>query len=436
MTSPDTSGPGSRDGDGRAQSGDTQSGDTQSGVVHLDTAQADTPRIGGKRRIVVAGGGIGGLTAALALERAGFHVHVLERSTRLGEVGAGIQISPNAWRVLESLGVMPALEEAMIRPETVRIHSVRAGGVIGRIPLGETALKRYGAPYTVIHRGDLHQGLADVALERPDIEIHLGTALADAEEDEDGITVELQGPEGVSSCRAEALIGADGVWSTVRRRLLRLPSADFSGRIAYRATFPADCAPDLAGFTGLWMGTNAHLVHYPIGAGREINVVAVTQNDWREETWSAPASRDEVLGCFRKWPVAARRVLEKPKDWLKWALCDIGPGTIWAEGRIALLGDAAHAMLPFMAQGGAMAIEDACVLARCLADDPDVDEALLAYERERKDRVERVVRAARDNARIYHMKGLMALARDTGIRYMSGRRLLSRYDWLYDWRPQ
>ena len=292
-----------------------------------------------KRRIVVAGGGIGGLTAALALERAGFSVHVLERSERLGEVGAGIQMSPNAWRVLDSLGAIPALEAAMVHPEAVHIGSVRAGGIVGRIPFGETARQRYGAPYSVIHRGDLHQGLAETARERPGIEIHLGMAVADAQEDEDGITVEIQGPEGVSSYRAEALIAADGVWSTVRRRLLRLPSADYSGRVAYRATFSAEKAPDLAGFTGLWMGEKAHLVHYPISGGREINVVAIVESSWQEETWSAPVERDEVLRQFEGWPAEPRRLLTTPGSWLKWALCDIGPrrhlggGTHRAAGR-------------------------------------------------------------------------------------------------------
>ncbi|PTW61660.1 salicylate hydroxylase [Breoghania corrubedonensis] len=415
MTSPSTRGPGP---DG--------SPDEEN-----DASAASNPT----RRIVVAGGGIGGLTAALALERVGFSVLVLERSDKLGEVGAGIQISPNAWRVLDELGAIPATEAAMVYPEATRIGSARAGGIVGRVPFGETARHRYGAPYAVIHRGDLHAGLAETARSRPGIEIHLGMAVADAQEDEDGITVEIQGSEGVSSYRAEALIAADGVWSTVRRRLLRLPSADYSGRVAFRATVPVEAAPDLASFTGLWMGEKSHLVHYPISAGREINLVAIVESDWHEETWSAPAERDEVLGYFKDWPQEPRRLLEHPHNWLKWALCDIGPGAIWAEGRIALLGDAAHAMLPFMAQGGAMAIEDAYVVARCLANDPDVDEALLAYERARKDRVERVMRTARDNARTYHMKGMMAFLRDTGIRYLSGTRLLSRFDWIYDWRP-
>ncbi|MDJ0931982.1 FAD-dependent monooxygenase [Breoghania sp.] len=416
MTSPETQDPASQDaaesGDGRPDGG--------------------SPR----RHVVVAGGGIGGLTAALALERAGFSVLVLERSEKLGEVGAGLQISPNAWRVLKSLDATEPLEKVLVKPDSIRIHSARAGGQIGRIPLGETAEHRYGAPYCVIHRGDLHKGLAETAMARPNIDIQLGIAIADAEEDETGITVEIQGSEGISSHHAEALIAADGVWSTVRRRLLRLPSADYSGRIAYRATFSTDQAPDLAGFTGLWMGENAHLVHYPIRSGSLINLVAIAEGDWHGETWSTPVDRDEVLQHFKNWPVTARHLLERPASSLKWALCDIRPGTIWAEGRIALLGDAAHAMLPFMAQGAAMAIEDAHVVARCLAEEPDVDEALLTYERTRKDRVERVMRTARENARIYHMKGLMAFLRDTGIRYLSGQRLLSRYDWIYDWQPK
>lgn len=386
------------------------------------------------KRILIAGAGIGGLSAALALVRCGFKVTLLERNKELREVGAGIQVSPNAYRILDSFGVIDRLGEKCVRPREIRIHSARAGGLIGRIPLGEFAEQRYGAPYCVVHRGDLHRALLSEVEAHSDIEIQLGVTVADALSDDDGITVDLQGDDGIASMRGAALIGADGVWSAVRRRLLRLPSAQYSGRTAYRAVIPATDLPDeLRSATGIWMGARSHFVHYPIRGGDALNLVAVVEEDWRDEEWSAPGDRDALLQRFNHWPKAARDLLEKPDTWLKWGLCDVGPGTIWTEGRISLLGDAAHAMLPFMAQGGAMAIEDAAVLANALASDPDTCAALLAYEKARRDRVERVMRTARDNDRTYHLGGVSAMVRDMGIRFLSGEKLLTRFDWLYGW---
>ncbi|AXS41111.1 FAD-dependent monooxygenase [Breoghania sp. L-A4] len=394
-----------------------------------------TPETSPERHIVLAGAGIGGLTAALALSGAGFRVTLIERNAALSELGAGIQLSPNAHRILDSLGVIERLGRDCVQPLEIRLNSVRAGGLVGRVPLGDTAVKRYGAPYCVVHRGDLHRALLAAVTARGDIDIHLGAAVADAESDDDGVTVEVQGEDGASTLRGDALIGADGVWSAVRRRMLRLPSAQFSGRIAYRALIPATHvrAEDRVS-SSVWMGPRAHLVHYPIRGGEALNLVAVVEDDWHEEEWSAPGDPEQLLPRFADWPEAPRSLLQRPDTWLKWALCDVGPGTIWTEGRISLLGDAAHAMLPFMAQGGAMAIEDAAVLARSLTENADTPAALLAYERDRKDRVERVMRTARDNARTYHQDGVGAMIRDMGIRFLSGEKLLHRYDWLYGWR--
>ena len=387
------------------------------------------------RTIVIAGAGIGGLTAALALTRAGFRAVVLEQAARLEETGAGIQLSPNATRVLFDLGLGERLRPLAVAPEAIRVVNGASGRDIVRVPLGAAAESRYGAPYWVIHRADLQAVLAITIAENPDVTLRLGTRVEDFAVHQHGLTVEARDAQGLRDEQGIALIGADGLWSTLRTRLGERRAPRFARRTAWRAVVPAARLTDefREQVTGLWLGRNAHLVHYPVKGGREINIVAIVRDDWHEPGWSAPGRQGELAARFAGFAPQARALIAVPERWQKWALFDRPPGRPRAKGPVTLLGDAAHPMLPFLAQGGAMAIEDAAVLAQCLARDEDIARALRAYEHARRARVARAQREARRNAWRYHLAGPLGFARNAVLAAMGGEKLLRRYDWLYGW---
>jgi len=395
------------------------------------------------RTIVVAGAGIGGLTAALALAARGFRVVVLEKAERLEEVGAGLQLSPNASSILIDLGLKQRLAARAVTPEAISIMSARAGGEIIRLPLGETATLRAGAPYWVIHRADLQAALQAQVNDHPDIDLRLGCQFEDAAVHAKGLTVVQRRGNGRQQDLALGLIGADGIWSTVRQHLFAEVQPQFSGLIAWRGTLDANELP--REYTGrrvqLWMGPSAHLVAYPISSGRQINVVAIVPGVWNTPGWSAAGDGLDLKTAFAAshWPGPARMMINAVDGWRKWALFTLPEGGEWTSGAIGLLGDATHAMLPFAAQGAGMAIEDAAVLAKCLGEDhadtpAAVAAALKRYARLRRGRVARVQRTARSSGRIYHLTGPAALARDLAIRALGPERMLARQDWIYDWR--
>jgi salicylate hydroxylase len=387
------------------------------------------------RTIAVAGAGIGGLTAALALAARGFRVVILEKAERLQEVGAGLQLSPNASRVLIGLGLQPRLTPDVIAPDAVSIMSARSGGEVIRLPLGESAALRSGGPYWVMHRAHLQSALLAAVTDHPDIELRLGRSLDAFGIDAGGVMLGEHGP-------ALALVGVDGVWSAVRQQLFPEIQARFSGLIAWRATIDADrLPPELVPYrVQLWMGPNAHLVTYPMAGGRQINVVAIMPGPWNGPGWNEIGEATEIKNHFAAmgWPDRARMMLDAAEGWRRWPLCTLPDGGAWCQGSVALLGDAAHAMLPFAAQGAGMAIEDAAVLAKCLGEtlesSTDVATALQRYASLRRGRVSRVQRTARLSGRIYHLRGPMALARDLAMQAMGAARLQARQDWIYDWR--
>ncbi|NLH81488.1 MAG: NAD(P)-binding protein [Phyllobacteriaceae bacterium] len=392
-----------------------------------------------RHSLIIAGGGIGGLTAALALARDGHRVTVLEQAAELAEVGAGIQISPNASRVLIGLGLREALERVAVTPTDIRIFSVRAGGEVARTPLGDLPLDRYGAPFWVIHRADLLGALAVAARTDPRIELVLDARVRDVAAEPGGIHVQATVAGRSRVFVADGLIGADGVRSRVRVRVRGGPPARYTGRTAYRATLPIEAVPEeVRRSTCLWFSTRAHVVHYPIRAGREWNVVAIAEDAWHDESWSVPADRAEVARVFgldkARWPDLARELLSLPDHWTKWALCGFDCDFDWSSGAVTLLGDAAHATLPFAAQGGGMAIEDAEVLARTLIGAPNLPAAFLAYESLRKPRTRAVVEQAVKNGRIYHMPDGLAFFRDLTLRLGAGSHLTDRLDWIYRWK--
>ena len=397
------------------------------------------------RTIFVAGAGIGGLTASLALAGQGFRVVILEKAERLEEAGAGLQLSPNASRILVELGLRDRLAPRAVTPEAISLMSARTGREITRLPLGEAATARAGAPYWVMHRADLQGALQAEVNEHPDIELRLGCQFEDAVTHAKGLTVVQRSGMTRQQDLALALVGADGIWSSVRHHLFPQVQPQFSGLIAWRGTIEATQLPReyTSRRVQLWMGPDAHLVAYPISGARQINVVAVVPGTWNRPGWSAPGETSEIKNAFAssKWAGPARMMIGAVDGWRKWALFTVPADGQWTKEAIALLGDAAHAMLPFAAQGAAMAIEDAAVLAKCLGGVSGenaaaaVPAALKRYARLRRSRVARVQRAARRNATIYHLTGPVALARDLMIKAIGARRMLARQDWIYDWRP-
>jgi salicylate hydroxylase len=389
------------------------------------------------RTIVVAGAGIGGLTAALALARQQYRVVVLERSEQLEEAGAGIQLSPNATHILSELGVSALLEPHVVVPDDISV-SAAGGNEIISIPVGGNAAFRYGAPYWVAHRADLQAALLARVREVPDIALMLGTQLEDFAVHAKGITAVTRRGVARLNEQAKALIGADGVWSTVRGRIFPDAQPQFSGYVAWRGTAATSALPRefSARRVRLWLGRDAHLVTYPLRGDARVNVVAIGTGQWNRPGWSEPGDPVELSRLFpaSHWPPAVRWLIDAVEEWRRWALFEVATNE-WTRGPVALLGDAAHAMLPFAAQGAAMAIEDAAVLGQCLAQQPtDIDAALLHYAAKRRSRIARIRRTAQQNGRIYHMSGPMAFARNTTMRLLGGARLMARQDWIYDWR--
>ena len=306
---------------------------------------------------------------------------------------------------------------------------------IATLTLGQDAQERYGAPFWAVHRGDLQRVLLNAVHAHPLITLRLGTAVAGHAFHGDGVAVAAKWRDLRIQENGAALIGADGLHSVTRNALGIAARPAFHGSSAWRATVSATALPDSwAGDTHLWLGSGAHLVHYPVQAGRAINLVAIVKGTTERDGWNASADPAVLLSSIRTWSPDIRAVLSSVPEWRAWSLYALPVLDHWGDGPVTLLGDAAHAMLPFVAQGAAMAIEDAWTLAACVSRDPDdIGAAFRAYERARMPRTAQVARAAASAGRIYGLPRPLADARNAVMGMMGDERLRARYDWIYGW---
>jgi len=382
-------------------------------------------------RALIVGGGIGGFTTALALARTGMSATVLERSAFAGETGAGIQLGPNATRALAELGVLDAITAAAFRPDVLRLFDGLSGTNLASVPLGRVAEERYGAPYLTLHRADLHASLLAACRAEGAIELRSGFEVTEAEALAEPVIV--RSADGMQA-EGSILVAADGLWSRLRDRIA--PDADlrFSGSTAWRALLPRGevPAPFDAPEVGLWLGPHAHLVHYPVRGGKDLNVVAVVEGGSAKQGWSRRAEPDLLLPSFQRWAQPAKTLLATVKTWRCWSLFRLKPLPRWTDGRMALLGDAAHPVQPYLAQGAALAVEDAITLAASLeASGGDPVSAFPRYQSLRMYRAARVQAQAARFGRIYHLRGPAAFARNFLLGRRSPESLLQSFDWLY-----
>jgi salicylate hydroxylase len=386
---------------------------------------------GGSAPFLISGGGIGGLIAAYSLARHGFPVRLFEQSPEFREVGAGIQLGPNIFRVLEQVGLKDAVLADAHRPPAQEMRDALTGKLVTRIPLEAEFFARFGQPYAVTHRADIHGTFLNACQRNNLITLETSRRVDSFEDHGDRITVTLENGE-----RAEgrALIGCDGMWSKIREHIVGDGKPRVSGHIAYRAVLKrADVPDDLwRPDVVLWAGPRTHFVHYPLRRGELYNLVAVFHSDHYEEGWNAEGSKDLLWKHFQNQRPEVLRMLERIETWRLWVLCDREPVKDWTKGRVTLLGDAAHPMLQYLAQGACMATEDAVTLAEKVAASPDdLPAAFAAYQQARYLRTGRVQIMARVYGEFYHARGVAAELRDMAL---SGRTPQQSYDgiaWLY-----
>jgi salicylate hydroxylase len=387
--------------------------------------------------ILIAGGGIGGLGLALALARRGRASIVLERQSALAAEGAGIQLGPNGVRALQGLGLDGALKPWVGEPEAIEVFAGASGRRLARLPLGTWITARHGAPYWTVHRGDLHGTLADAASAEPLVDIRTGFEVAEIAQTAAQASASDKTGRAVSG---PVLVGADGVWSAVRSALAPDALPRPTGATATRAVIPAGQAGRLlTGCVGLWLGPDAHVVHYPVRGGAELAVTVIAREDWQGRAWDAEADAGPLRRRLERFHPDVGLVLApvagKAHAWRKWALHTLPALPAWTHGGIVLIGDAAHPMLPYLAQGGALALEDALVLAHLLHAAADPRAALAHFEALRRARTRRVQAASRRQGRIYRLAPPASWARDGVLALAAGPWLMAGLDWLYGWRP-
>lgn len=392
-------------------------------------------------RIIISGAGIGGLTAALCCLQHGHSVTVLERAERLDALGAGIQLPPNAMCVFQALGLGGLFDGLAFQPEALEARMGRSGRYLFSAPLNEATRQRWPAPYLHIHRADYISALRQALDNKAPTALRLGAEITAYRQDEKAVTVKLA--DG-SALEGDVLIGADGIHSTIQEQMLGAQQPRFTGNVAWRATVPVDNLGEAAPppTACVWMGAGRHCVTYLLRGGKLANFVGVVErDDWTTETWTERGTRAQALADFNGWHKTITGILNRAEAHYCWALFDRAPLARWVDGRVALLGDAAHPMLPFMAQGAAMAVEDAFVLARHLsvpqmpANHRSINAALTSYQAERLGRTARVQAASRRNAKTFHRRSHLSQLAGYGPMWLAGRLspqlIYQQQDWLY-----
>jgi salicylate hydroxylase len=386
----------------------------------------------GARPILVAGGGIGGLSAALGLAQKGRSVIVLEKAPSLGEIGAGIQLGPNAFHCFDYLGVGEAARAMAVYIDKLRLMDAISGEEITHIDLGASFRERFKNPYAVVHRGDLHGVLLKACHDSDRIELRVSSEVVAYDQDDISVTVRLGSGERVTG---SALIGADGLWSAVRKQVVGDGAPRVSGHTTYRSVIPTERMPEDLRWNAatLWAGPKCHIVHYPLSGWKLFNLVVTFHNDAPEPVAGKPVSLDVVMKGFTHVNERAQKIIQHGSDWRLWVLCDREPVENWVDGRVTLLGDAAHPMLQYMAQGACMAMEDAVCLSHTMAEYPDdLDKALEAYRSRRVLRTARVQLQSRAmGEHVYHPAGAHAALRNEIMRSKTSDSWYNDLAWLY-----
>ncbi len=384
--------------------------------------------------VIVAGGGIGGLAAALALVRQGFQVTVLEQAPEIGEIGAGIQLGPNAFHAFDALGVGDKARGRAVYTDYMVMHDALDETQVGKIETGEAFRQRFGNPYAVIHRVDVHLSLLEGAQETGKVEFHTNPRIVSFEQDETNETVTVIDQNG-KRWTGQALIGADGGKSVLRQQYVNDPPR-VTGHVVYRAVVDKQDFPENLQWNAasLWAGPKCHLVHYPLRGGEQYNVVVTFHSRQQEEWGVTDGSKAEVESYFQGICPKARQLIELPKSWKRWATADREPIGNWVFGRATLLGDAAHPTTQYMAQGACMAMEDAVTLGEALrVCNKDWDAALQLYQKNRITRTARIVLSGREMGRLYHAAGVERLIRNSLWKGRSQERFYDAIEWLYGW---
>lgn len=389
-------------------------------------------------KVLISGGGIGGLAAAIALLQRGFDVEVYEQAGELREIGAGIQISPNGNRALQALGVFETLRNLSCNADAKEIRLWNTGKTWKLFDLGGEALRKYGFPYLTVFRPDLLRVLGDeVKRLKPDA-IHLGARGVGMSQTADGVTLALADGRRV---QGDVLVGADGVHSKIRPALFGQDETLFTGMVAWRTLVPMNALPERfrRNVAVNWVGPGGHVVYYPVQGGRLMNFVGTLEgNTWGGPPWSGPATREECVAAFAGWHEDIQAMLRLAPSVTKWALCGRRFLDTWTQGRATLLGDACHPTLPFLAQGAVHTLEDAVVLARCLEKYPEVTTALRRYDEVRRPRAHRMVSGAADNTARFHNPALASpdTAEAFIAREWQSTAISDRYDWLFTYDAQ